>query len=105
MPSRNRESVQLFTQDRIVQTGLQQSADTSPSCPAGTARRAKIYVGSGTDAQNGVKSRLAHYDNLTMLPRFMKAALEDGPRHKLRMNFKVHDHAQGAALLGAAPSP
>lgn len=40
--------------------------------------RPKIYVGSGTDSQRGVLARWSGYDNGTLLPRLVQAAINDG---------------------------
>lgn len=40
--------------------------------------RPKIYIGSGTNARSGGDTRLEDYDNWTVLPSLVKAALDDG---------------------------
>lgn len=40
--------------------------------------RGKIYVGSGTEASNGVAVRLANYHNGTLVPRHVAKALSNG---------------------------
>lgn len=40
--------------------------------------RPKIYIGSGTEKASGVSTRLQQYDNMVNLPRYVKAALDDG---------------------------
>ena len=39
-----------------------------------------LYIGSGTQAQMGVRSRMAHYDYGAQLPRHVQTALNDGYR-------------------------
>ena len=43
-----------------------------------TRSRPRIYIGSGTEARNGVSSRLGNYDSGVMVPRHVAKALEDG---------------------------
>lgn len=43
-----------------------------PSCTP------KVYVGSGTAAQSGVSQRMSQYDGLSLLPRYVAEALNDG---------------------------
>jgi hypothetical protein len=42
--------------------------------------RPKIYVGSGTYSERGVLGRFEAYDSETLLPRYVKRALDDGYR-------------------------
>lgn len=40
--------------------------------------RYKLYIGSGTEYTRGVRTRFAEYDNGTLVPRYVQAALKDG---------------------------
>ncbi|KAK4044435.1 ATP-1 H+-transporting ATP synthase [Parachaetomium inaequale] len=40
--------------------------------------KAKLYVGSGTNAQDRVRARMSNYEKRNSLPRFVRLALEDG---------------------------
>lgn len=41
-------------------------------------QRPRVYTGSGTNSTAGARVRMGHYASLTNLPRFVKAALDDG---------------------------
>ena len=43
-----------------------------------TGSRPLIYIGSGTEARNGVSTRLSCYDTNTLVPRHVSRALKQG---------------------------